>query len=173
MNDNKKQTIFREDGTIEYDGKIIRHLEDGTTEYDGRIIYNSDKYDQKGKHRLKFTFVSATDIYEQCIILCLDDVDADIFWEGKKYIIPKRKFPTLDLFEKKFGKEFILDIDLREGEIHICNGTLVDGYVEYFDGECGMFIDKVGSNKTRYQCNSPIAKDFAFDDLTFEIEILD
>ncbi len=172
MNNNKNKICRREDGTIEYNGKIIRRLENGILEYDGRLVHRVDRYKMNGKHRLKFTFISSNDVYEQGIILALANFNGDIFWEGKKYDIPKGRFPTLDLFEKNFGKEFVLEIVLRKGEILICNGSIVEKIVRYWEGECGMFIDEISPNKKRYQCND-FSKDFDFDDLTFEIEILD
>lgn len=142
--------------------------------YEGNIVPTYDIYNKRGKHKVKFTFVSSNATSEQGIILDLGgNFDGDIFWESKKYDIPKRKFPTLDLFEKYFGKEFILEIDLREGEIYIFNGAIENGFVSYCSGLCAMFIEDVAANKKRYQCNSPISKKFTFDDLIFEIEILD
>lgn len=34
-------------------------------------------------------------------------------------------------------------------------------------------VKEIAPNKKRYICNSPISKDYEYDDLVFEIEILD
>ena len=100
--------------------------------------------------------------------------DGEISWNDQKYKIPKCAFPTLDLYEKHMGKEFILDIDLKNDDIHICNGVVSDGYVRYWSGNNeGMYIEEITPKKKRYICNSPISKDFDFDDFIFEVEILD
>ena len=72
------------------------------------------------------------------------------------------------------GKEFILDIDLKNDDLHIYNGVVKDGYVRYCSGNnVGMYIDVITPNKKRYICNSPISEDYEYDDFVFEIEILD
>ncbi|MBQ7105378.1 MAG: hypothetical protein IJN90_05930 [Bacilli bacterium] len=142
--------------------------------YDGRIIHDSDVYSLKGKHKVKFKFISSNNVNEHGVILDLGgNFDGDIFWEGRKFDIPNVKFPTLDLFEKDFGKELTLDIDLRDGEIYIFNGVLDGKIVRFSEGNSGMLVDEFASNKKKYHCSSPISNDFDFDDFVFEIEILD
>ena len=94
-----------------------------------------------------------------------------MYWEIKTENCPL--FPQIFyLFERDFGKEFVLDIDLRDGEIYIYNGTIARDIVRYSSGHYGMFIDEISHNKKRYQCNSPMSKDYDYDDFLFEIEIL-
>lgn len=81
--------------------------------YNNEKFYIVDNYNLYGKHKIKFTFVSTNSMNEQCIILSLLNAKCDILCNNKKYTIPKTKFSTLDIFEKNFGKEFILDIDLQ------------------------------------------------------------
>jgi len=176
-NNNEIQTDSHDDNTHEFGGKIICYSkEDDALTVDGRIVYRSDVYNLKGKHKLKFTFVSSNGVDEQLILLVMDKkFDGEISWNGQKYKVPKCAFPTLDLYEKYMGKEFILDIDLKNDDLHICNGVVEDGCVDYWDFENmgGMYIEEVTSNKKRYICNAPNSKDYEFDDLVFEIEILD
>lgn len=144
--------------------------------YNNEKIYIVDKYNLNGKHKVKFTFVSTNSLNEQCIVLSLFDVKCDIFCNNKKYAPPKTKFPTLDIFEKYFGKEFILDIDLQEGHIGICNGSIMKAgeteLVTYFSRSCAMKIEELSPTKKRYYCND-YENDDDFDDLVFELEILD
>ena len=175
---DKLDIIFpKEERIYEVDGKVICYSEiDEILKIDGRLVHRSDVYNLKGKHRVKFTFVSSNGEEEQLIILTMDKkFDGDISWNGQKFKVPKCAFPTLDLYEKHMGKEFILDIEIKNDSLHICNGVVDDGYVEYWDFEHrgGMYIEEVAPNKKRYICNSPISKDYEYDDLIFEVEILD
>ena len=176
-----KEIINREDDSVEIDGiiyrtlddgtrtvefpngKIIRHNVDGTMEYEGKILYMCDK----------FTYISSNSVNEHGVILGLYGVDADIFLNGKKYAVPKGKFPTLDLFEKYLGKEFILDIDLRDGVISIYNGAIVNGFVRYSVSSLRMIIEDITPNKKRYYCTEYESSDYECNALVFEIEILD
>jgi hypothetical protein len=109
-------------------------------------------------------------------VLSLFDVKCDIYWNEKKYEIPKTKFPTLDIFEKQFGKEVILEIELNEGVISIYNGaTKKEGklkIVEYAVWGSAMRIEELSPTKKRYYCND-FENDDDFDDLIFEMEIMD
>lgn len=100
----------------------------------------------KGNYKVKFSFLSVNFEYEQCIILSLDNFKGDIYWDGKKYDKPKRKFATFDLTESEYGKEIELDIDLKEGEIDIFNGCIMKfgdkKLVRYCNGGCAMKIKK-------------------------------
>lgn len=144
--------------------------------YNNEKIYIVDYYNLHGRHKIKFTFVSTNSINEQCIILSLLNAKCDILCNNKKYTIPKTKFPTLDIFEKNFGKEFILDIDLQEGTIGICNGSIMKAgemeLVTYFSRSCAMKIEEISPTKKRYYCND-FENDDDFDDLVFEMEIMD
>ncbi len=144
--------------------------------YNNQKIYIVDKYNLNGKHKVKFTFVSTNSQNEQCIILSLVDVKCDILCNNKKYKQLKTKFPTLDIFEKYFGKELILDIDLRAGTIGICNGSIMrvgeEELVTYFSRSCAMKIEELSPTKKRYYCND-FENDDDFDDLVFEMEIMD
>lgn len=175
-NDKEIRTNNHDD-SHEFGGKIIRYSEeDDTLTIDGKIVYRSDVYNLKGKHKLKFTFVSSNGTEEQLILLVMDKkFDGEISWNGQKYKVPKCAFPSLDLYEKYMGKEFILDIDLKNDVLHICNGVVENGYVHYWDWKNigGMYVEEVTSNKKRYICNAPNSNDYEFDDLIFEIEILD
>ena len=174
---DKLDIIFpKEERVYEVDGKTIVYSEiDETLKIDGRLVHRCDVYNLKGKHRVRFTFVSSNGVDEQLIILTMDkNFDGEISWNGQKFKVPKCAFPSLDLYEKHMGKEFILDIDLKNDNLYIYNGVVEDGYVRYCSGNKeGMYIDEITPNKKRYICNSPISKDYEYDDLIFEVEILD
>ncbi len=126
-------------------------------DYNGNKVYSNDEYALIGKHKVKFTFVSSNSKNEQCIVLALLNFKGDIFWNNKKFIIPKRAFPSLDLFEKDYGKEFILDIDLIENDIGIYNGAIIElgdtRFVRYCFEGCAMMIEELSPTKKRYYCN--------------------
>ena len=90
--------------------------------YKKKKIYAVYRYNKLGKHKVKFKFISSNRQREQCILLLGDNKICDIKYNGKKYNFPKTKFPTCDPFEKDFGKEFILEIDLKSDSLGICNG---------------------------------------------------
>ena len=144
-------------------------------EYNGKKVFKNDRFDLMGKHRIKFIFISSKEKYEQCIVLALLNFEGNIFWNNKKYEKPNSKFPTLDLFEKDYGKEFILDVELESGYFGIYNGVIEepeDNCVEYCSWGCAMIIEELSPVKKKYYCND-IDNDDDFDDLIFEIEILD
>lgn len=154
----------------------IDESENGWIFYNGEKIQKRDIYNLLGKHKIKFTFISTNSSNEQCIVLSLFDVKCDIYWNEKKYEIPKTKFPTLDISEKQFGKEVILEIELNEGVISIYNGATKKAgklkIVEYAVWGSAMRIEELSSTKKRYYCND-FENDDDFDDLIFEMEIMD
>lgn len=105
--------------------KLFSIYDEHYIDNNGKKTCRYDSYNLKGKHKIKFTFVKTSYPNEQCIILSLLNTKCRIYNEELgEYHIPKSRFPTLDIFEKSFGKEVILDIDLQEGEIGICNGAI-------------------------------------------------
>lgn len=93
------------------------------------IIYKGQKINRcfnlykKGKYKLKFTFVKTNSQFVQAIKIFLDDFKGNLIFNGNKIIIPKKKFPQLNFFEDTASKEFILEVDLEDGHLTICNGS--------------------------------------------------
>ena len=135
-----------------------------------------DEYNLKGKHKIKFKFISSNRVREQFIVLDLYSFKGDIFYQGKRYIKPKRKFPTLDLDEEFYGKKFVLEINLIEGNIRIFNGAAkiigLKTMISYATNDFNMQIEQLSDTKKRYYCDD-YEKNFCYNDLIFEIEILD
>jgi hypothetical protein len=144
--------------------------------YNGEKVYSIDRYKLTRKHKVKFTFISTNSSNEQCIILILVNAKCNIYWNEKQYEIPKSKFPTLDIFESHYGKECILDVDLQEGDIGICNGSIrILGdkrFIEYASDGTAMKIVEISPTRKRYYCND-YENDDDFDDLVFEMEIME
>ncbi|MGE5455739.1 MAG: hypothetical protein ACM3O4_01350 [Ignavibacteriales bacterium] len=159
-----------------YFSELFSQTKDDYIIYQGKKVYSIDRYKLNGNHKVKFAFVSNKSPHEQCIVLSLYGVNCDIYLDGKKYKQPKNKFPTLDLFEKYYGKEIILEINLIDGEIGLCNGAIrkigENEIVTYCSYGCAMQIEEISSTKKRYYCND-YENDDDFDDLVFEMEIID
>ena len=145
-------------------------------EYKGEKIYSGYDYCKLGLHKLKFTFISSNPKREQCIVLLGNNDICEIEYNGKKYHFPKGRFPSCDIFEKDFGKSFILNINLKKDHIAICNGAILEvgdtQLVRYSSFGCAMKIEEISDNKIRFYCNDYEPND-DFNDLIFEIEFLD
>ena len=144
--------------------------------YKGEKIYGCDFIEKPGKYYLKFKFVKENKKVEQLIILAFTiDCEYIIHYKGKEMKAIGKRFPTIDLTKDFFGKEFVLEVELIKGRIGICNGNIEmlgdKRYVTYMDREHAMKIEEKGSSKI-YYCNSTLHED-DFDDLVFEIELLD
>lgn len=141
-------------------------------EYNGKRISALYRYDKKGKHRLKFTFVSTNSQHEQSIILHLYDFKGKIFWNGKRLKKERRRFPQIIFEETWAPKEFELEVILEDGDIEISNGCLRprSDMITCFVEGCAMIKEELGEDKFRFYCND-IDWDDDFDDLIFDLEI--
>lgn len=155
---------------------LFSSTQDDYIYYKKEKIYAIYRYNKLGNHKVKFRFISSNRKREQCIILIGDNKICDIKYNGKRYNFPKRKFTTCDLFEKDFGKEFILEINLKCDTIGICNGAILKAgdlnLVRFCNEGCAMKIEDISENKKRFYCNDYEIND-DFNDLIFEIEFLD
>ena len=145
------------------------------------IIYKGQKINRcfnlykKGKYKLKFTFIKTNSQFIQAIKIFLDDFKGNLIFNGNKIIIPKKKFPQLNFFEDTAPKEFIVEVDLEDGHLSICNGSDPLGTKQFCHSlvfGCAMIIEHFEHNKYRFICNDH-EDDEDFDDLIFEMEIIE
>ena len=145
------------------------------------IIYKGQKINRcfnlykKGKYKLKFTFIKTNSQFIQAIKIFLDDFKGNLIFNGNKIIIPKKKFPQLNFFEDTASKEFILEVDLEDGHLTICNGSDSIGTKQFCHSlvfGCAMIIEHPEHNRYRFICNDH-EDDEDFDDLIFEMEIIE
>lgn len=159
-----------------YYTQLFNGSKNGIVEYDGKILNKYIKLNFIGTKKIKFTFVECNSNNKQLIVLSLDGVDCDIFWNGKKYVVPETRFPTLDLDESFYGKEIELEITIKSGEIYIYNGAIKKvgnkNFVSFCCEGCAMIKEKISQNISRYYCND-FEPDDDFNDLIFDLEILD
>lgn len=145
-------------------------------EYNGRRVYRGDKFSILGHHKIKFTFISTNSPHTQAIVLATGNMEGDIYYNQKQHLNSKSPFSTLDIFEKDYGKEVILDVNLFGGKIGIYNGAVrkigEKEFVSYCWWGSAMIIEEISPTKKRYYCND-YENDDDFDDLIFEMEILD
>lgn len=159
-----------------YFSSIFSKAGSNIAEYKNDKIYSCFFYEKKGKHRLKLKFLKKNNQINQCIILAISaDAKINVCLDGKNIPIRGKSFQTIDLFEEEYGTEFILDVELIEGRIGICNGhekQLGDKKIISYMSRGHAMLLKIIDNKYIFTCNSAEDED-DFDDLEFEMEILD
>lgn len=160
-----------------YFSELFLESESNEAFYNGEKIYSCYHYEKKGKSRIKFRFINSRIDEKQCIIFMLDPKkdNCKFFCNCKELKCRGNAFPTIDIFEHNFGKEFIVDVEIKEGSFSICNGSVMKigekEIINYMDSNYAMKIEKKG-NIINFKCNSD-EDSTNFDDLEFEIEILD
>lgn len=158
-----------------YFSELFGEAKSNEAYYNGEKIYSWYSYDKKGKSRIKFRFVNSRK--SQCIVIVLDPEKSNckFFYDGQELKSRGKAFPTIDLFEDYFGKEFIIDVEIKDGNFSICNGSVIKienkTFVDFMDRTYAMKIEEKG-NVINFKCNSD-ENSTDFDDLEFEMEILD
>ncbi len=145
--------------------------------YKNETIYQCDIYDKVGLHNVKLEIISTNSSDEQAVILDLRQFKGNIYnTKGEIYPIPKNKYPTLDIYESIWKDVAYLRIELISGNIGLYNGSLINvglkKIVKYGSEGCAMKIEELSLTKKRYYCND-FGNDDDFDDLVFEMEIID
>lgn len=91
-------------------------------EYEGWKIYQGYTYDLKGKHKIKIKILSSKKDAERALLFYIYNFKGDIYNnQGQKCVKPRGVYASVDFWERdwwKDNKEFILDIDLKEGYIY-------------------------------------------------------
>lgn len=158
---------------------LFGKAESNITEYKGETIYAVYKYDLKGRHTIKFKLIKSNPNTERGLHFFVNKFRGKIYdHNGKRIAKPKGVYASLMLTENVWKKnknnEFVLIIDLEDGYINIENGLYKDDCqafsVSSFWG--AMKFEKISSNIFRFYCNDTELED-DFDDLIFEMEILD
>lgn len=145
--------------------------------YNGEKIYSCYHYEKKGKSRLKFKFINSKNDEKQCIIFMLDKQkdDCKLYCNSQELKCKGNAFPTIDIFDDSFGKEFVIDVEIKKGVFSICNGSVTKignkEFINYMDDNYAMKIEKKG-NIINFKCNSD-QDSSDFNDLEFEIELLE
>jgi hypothetical protein len=152
-----------------YDGKIDQGI------YKGRLINKYLKFTDAGCYKFKFTINSTDSKFQQGIVIMFSrSYNAEIYINGKKISKPKGQFPKIELWENCIPNEFNLYIHLIEGTIYFLNGTAVPvtpelTYCRMMQGGCAIYIEKIGVNHFRLNCND-VEPDDDFNDLIYEIQ---
>jgi len=142
-------------------------------EYNGKIVNAYNKFDLKGRHRIKVKFLSTNSKYVQAIVLSLVNFRGNVYLNGERIMIKKTAFPKINFWQDTAPKEFEIEIDLSEGSIGIFNGADPIGdkrFCKFGSDGCAMIIEDLGKKKI-YHCND-FENDDDFDDLVFEMEVL-
>lgn len=118
---------------------------------------------------------------ERGIHLFIHNFKGEIYHEdGEKQDKPKSKsvYAEIELPERIWRNngrnEIITTIDLKDGYIGIENGLYNEESAFFTISECwgAMKKEQISPNITRFYCNDTVLED-DFDDLIFEMEILD
>ncbi len=163
-----------------YKGSIAEALDTGYNGvcdqgiYKGKLINKYLKFSKAGYYRFDFKIIDKNSKYLQAIVLMLTrEFKADFYINGKKVPKPKGRFPTIELWENDVPNEFSAFVHLEEGNIYILNGNAVPVtsdlvYCRMMQGGCAIFIESLGENSFRLNCND-IDIDDDFDDFIFEV----
>ena len=142
--------------------------------YNGKVINRFFRFEQKGTHLLRFSFVNSTSKYTQAIIFHLISFDGKIFYNDKEIEKPKKSFPQIVFSEKSSPNIFELKITLNSGSLYICNGSDLLGNEKTWAslyGGCAMIVENKQKNSYRFYCNDH-ENDDDFNDLIFDLEII-
>lgn len=142
-------------------------------DYNGKKIHKYFRFDKKGTHILKFSFVSVNSKHSQAIHFHLSTFKGDISINGEKVKIKKSAFPQLVLEEKYSPQKINMLVILEEGFLTICNSSdlLDDGTIwRSLYGGCAMIIEEIEKDHYKFYCNDH-ENDDDFDDLIFELKI--
>lgn len=143
-------------------------------EYKGKIISKYFKINRPGDYRIKFTFIKSNSQFNQAIVIFFNDFSGNFFLEEQKYSLPKSRFPKVNYWLDTAPNAFEVRVQFFGGHLLICNGSDPLGNKQvchslYFG--CAIFIEQIGENKYRFNCNDH-ENDDDFDDLIFEMEII-
>lgn len=158
-----------------YFSSLFTEANSSKIKYKNKDIYQDDTYDLLGIHKIKLRFISCNSKYIQAIVLDLYNFKGQIYLEGQEIKNPKRAFPSINFWQDTAPSEIELTINLESGNLGICNGSDPIGdkkICHRMSFGCAMMIEELSPTKKRYYCNDH-ENDDDFDDLVFEIEILD
>lgn len=154
-----------------YFSSMFAEAQSTSIEYKGKVLHLIDKYEGKGRQKLKVRFLSNNSKYTQAVVLQLSSFKGDIYLNGERIQVQKSAFPKINFWQDYAPREFELEVDLKDGFIAICNGADPLGnkiLCKHMTEGCAMIIEDLGDKK-RYYCND-FENDDDFDDLIFEIE---
>lgn len=150
-------------------------------EYKGEKIYQGYEYNLKGRHKIKVRVLADKEDAERVLSFFIYHFKGEIYNEqGQKARKPKTSYACIDFDEYYWDNanhEFILEIDLEDGYIFIQNGKILNfgggkRIVDVGNNWFAMKQEKISPTITRFYCNDADNED-DFDDLIFEIEVLD
>lgn len=144
-------------------------------DYKGKKVNAFYKFDKQGMHILRFTFIESKSTFKQAIIFHFNQFIGEIVINDKKIDIPKRQFFQLIFEETETSAQFDVHVELKAGDIVICNGSDPLGYGGIWHSlshGCAMIIESIKENHFKFYCNDH-ENDDDFDDLIFELEIFE
>ena len=146
--------------------------------YKNEKIYLSYIYQTKGRHTVKFKLIYSNSDAERGISLLKHHLKGNIM-NTKGEIIAKGGggvYSNYDFFESNWKENEEIIVNLEDGYIKITNGKFkMSRDVRFFDPTDvwqAMKVEKISPTKLRFYCNDTVLED-DFDDLIFEMEILD
>lgn len=143
-------------------------------EYKGKQINKYYELLNPGQYTIQFTFKEINSMINQAIVLYLLDFSGDFYVDGKKQIIPPKRFPGFSFWFGTSPSEFEVSIKLDKGKVLICNGSDLTGTKQFCRSMhmgCAIYIEEIRENKYRFNCNDHEIDD-DFDDLIYEMEIV-
>ncbi|MBP3702090.1 MAG: hypothetical protein J6I64_09380 [Lachnospiraceae bacterium] len=143
-------------------------------EYKGKLINKYFEVDSPGEYDIKIRFVSRKSQYNQAVVLFFNDFIGSYYLFGEEQMIPKTRFPKKNYWSDTAPRELELKLLLKKGSVWICNGSDPLGTKQFcrtLHYGCAMYIEKIGENYYRFNCNDH-ENDDDFDDLVFEMEIV-